>query len=345
MATKRKFEQKNILVLGGAGFIGSHLCDELVKEHRVICVDNFTSGFQANIDHLLRNDNFVFIKEDINKLTDLEKYDELERFDISVQGVQEIYNLACPTSPKDFHDLKIETAKANSVGMVHSLELAVRYNAKYLLFSSSVVYGGRPADTPYMTEDVYQATAPLGPRASYDEGKRFAEALVDTYRDFHDIDAKIIRVFTTFGPRMPLFVGHMIPDFMVSAIDNEPLIIYGDENFTMTLCYVDDVIEAAVRMMASAESGPLNVGSPNEHKVSGIAQQIIEMTNSLSKITYEKELLFMKPLGVPDISRAKEKLDWFPVITLESGLEKTLEYIQAQKIVVNWGKQSPIVEE
>lgn len=342
--SKSAFTKKNILVLGGAGFIGSHLCDELVKDHRVICVDNFVSGTQKNIDHLLSNDNFVFLREDVNTLTDLEKFSELERFDIKFQGVQEIYNLACPTSPKDFAKHKITTAKANSVGMVNSLEIAVKYRAKYLLFSSSVVYGGRDEQDPYMREDEYRAFSPLTPRACYDEGKRFAETLVHTYREMHDIDAKIIRTFTTYGPREPIFVGHMIPDFIVAAFDNQPLIIYGDEQFSITMCYITDVVSAALKLMASTEAGPFNIGSPVEHEVVDIAKRIIAMTGSSSTIQFEKPLLFMRPLGIPDITRAKEQLEWFPVVTLEDGLAKSIEYTQAHKIIVNWKEVAPIIE-
>ncbi|HDQ23211.1 MAG TPA: NAD-dependent epimerase/dehydratase family protein [Candidatus Uhrbacteria bacterium] len=330
------FQKKNILVLGGAGFIGSHLCDKLVAANNVICIDNFISGKQANIDHLLQNENFIFIKDDINNLADLEKYPELERFQVKFQGVQEIYNLACPTAPKDFQKNAVITAHTNSLGMIRALDLAVKYKAKFLHFSSSVVYGPRNEKSPVMKEHIYYPQDPITPRACYDEGKRFAETLVSTYRQFYNIDAKILRVFTTYGPRMPLFVGHMLPDFIVAALDNKPLVIYGDSSFTTTLCYISDVIDASLKIMASAESGPFNIGSPQEHKIADIAQKIIQLTKSKSEINYADPLLFMSRLGIPDISKAKEKIEWFPIVTLDKGLELTIEYAKAHKVMINW---------
>jgi len=330
------FEQKNILVLGGAGFIGSHLCDRLVSNNKVICIDNFISGRRENIDHLLQNPNFIFIKEDINNLIDLEKYEELEKFQIKVQGVQEIYNLACPTAPKDFTKNTIITAWTNSLGTIRALDLAVKYKAKLLHFSSSVVYGPRNDADPIQRENKFYPSTPLTPRACYDEGKRFAETLVYTYRQFYNIDAKILRIFTTYGPRMPLFVGHMIPDFIVAALDNKPLIIYGDENFTTTLCYISDVIDATLKMMASTETGPFNVGSNREYKIVEIAKRIITMTKSKSEIHFADPLLFMSRLGIPDITLAKEKLQWFPIVTLEQGLEETVLYGKAHRVMIDW---------
>ncbi|MFA5187877.1 MAG: GDP-mannose 4,6-dehydratase [Patescibacteria group bacterium] len=339
---KALFEKKNILVLGGAGFIGSHLCDKLVQKSKVICFDNFISGQRENIDHLLQNENFIFINDDINNLTDLEKYKELERFQVKFQGIQEIYNLACPTSPKDFTKQTVYTAQTNSLGTIRALDLAVKYKAKLLHFSSSVVYGPRGGEDPVMKENVYYPLSPLTPRGCYDEGKRFAETLVYTYRQFYNIDAKILRIFTTYGPRMPLFVGHMIPDFIVAALDNQPLIIYGDENFTTTLCYITDVIDACFKIMASTESGPFNIGNPEEYKISEVAQKILKMTDSEAEIHYAEPLLFMSRLGLPDISLAREKLQWFPITLLEKGLEETVEYSKANKVIIDWSKVEEI---
>ena len=332
------FEKKNILVLGGAGFIGSHLCDKLIPNNKIICIDNFISGKRENIDHLLQNENFIFINEDVNNLTDLEKFKELERFQVKFQGIQEIYNLACPTSPKDFTKQTIKTAWTNSLGTIRALDLAVKYKAKLLHFSSSVVYGPRDDGEPMMRENKYYASSPLTPRACYDEGKRFAETLVYSYRQFYNIDAKILRIFTAYGPRMPLFVGHMLPDFIVAALDNQPLIIYGDENFTTTLCYVSDVIDASLKIMSSTEAGPFNIGSPEEHKISDIAQKIIKMTDSESEIHYADPLLFMSRLGLPDISMAREKLQWFPITLIDKGLAEIILYSKANKVVIDWNK-------
>jgi len=338
------FDKKNVLVLGGAGFIGSHLCDKLIADNKVICIDNFISGKQENIDHLLQNENFIFINDDINNLVDLEKYPELERFQIKFQGIQEIYNLACPTSPKNFQKNSIFTAQTNSLGTIRALDLAVKYKAKLLHYSSSVVYGSKDEKTSVMKENVYFPLNPLTPRASYDEGKRFAETLVFTYKTAYNIDAKILRIFTSYGPRMPLFVGHMIPDFIVAALDNKPLTVYGDQNFTTTLCHVNDVIDASLKMMASKEAGPFNVGNPKEYKISDVAKMIIKMTSSKSEITYADPLLFMSKLGLPDISLAKEKIEWFPIVTLENGLESAVEYAKAHKVMINWAEVETIKE-
>jgi len=339
---KDVFAKKNILVLGGAGFIGSHLCDKLVQASKVICIDNFISGKEENIDHLLESENFIFIKDDVNNLIDLDKYKELERFQVKFQGIQEIYNLACPTSPKNFKENAIITAWTNSLGTIRALDLAVKYKAKLLHFSSSVVYGPRDDKEPMMKEYKYFPSSPLTPRAHYDEGKRFAETLVYTYRQFYGIDAKILRFFTTYGPRMPLFEGHMIPDFIVAAMNNQPLIIYGDENFSATFCFISDVVDACLKMMASSEAGPFNIGSQDEYKISDIAQQILKMTNSKSEIHYADPLLFMSRLGLPDITMAKEKLQWFPITLLAKGLEETVEYGKANKVVIDWSKVEEI---
>jgi len=332
------FEKKNVLVLGGAGFIGSHLCDKLIRDCKIICVDNFISGKRENIDHLFQNENFIFINEDVNNLTDLEKFKEIERFQVQFQGIQEIYNLASPTNPKDFTKNTILTAHTNSIGTIRALDLAVKYKAKLLHFSSSVVYGPRLEDNPMMIEGKYFPLNPLTPRACYDEGKRFAETLVYTYRQAYGIDAKILRIFTVYGPRMPLFVGHMIPDFIVSALDNQPLVIYGDENFSTTLCYISDAVDACLKMMASAESGPFNIGNPQEFKIVDIANKIMKMTNSKSEIHFADPLLFMSKLGIPEITFAKEKLQWFPIVTFDKGLEETVEYGKAHRVLIDWNK-------
>jgi UDP-glucuronate decarboxylase len=326
--------RKNILVTGGAGFIGSFLCDRLVKENNVICVDNFVSGNQNNIEQLLRNSNFVFIKHDISEPLDLENYPELEKFKINIQGIQEIYNFACPMSPKDFDKYRIETALANSVGTANMLEMAVKYKAKFLQASTSTVYGSRTAEKKYFKENDYQPVDPVSPRSCYDEGKRFAESLAVTYRDVYNIDTKIVRIFRTYGPRVRLFAGEMVPDFVVQALDNKDLIIYGDEKFSTSLCYVEDLVEGCIKAMASSEKEPINLGSPDDYSLVDVAKKIIEMTGSKSKIVFEPALLFMSQLGLPDIGLAKEKLDWLPITTLETGLKKTINYAKAHKVLV-----------
>ncbi len=325
--------RKNVLITGGAGFIGSHLCDALIKNSNVICVDDFTSSSERNIDHLLQHPNFEFINHDVNEVLDLEKIPELKKFKISVQGIQEIYHLACPTSPKNFEKMKIKTLKTNIISTINMLELAVKYKAKFLFTSSAVVYGPRRKEDPYFKESDVGSVNFISPRACYDEGKRFAETAVITYREVYNLEAKILRIFRTYGPRMPLFEGHMIPDFVLQALNNKPLIIYGDESFDSSFCYISDIIDGMIKMMESNEVGPFNLGHPEKYKMIDLAKKIIELTGSKSEIIFRPPLLFMTPLGLPDISLAKEKLNWYPVVSLEEGLKKTIDDIKVNRIL------------
>jgi len=331
MPTKAIFEKKNVIITGGAGFIGSHLCDELVKKSKVICIDNFISGDEANIDHLLQNPDFQFIKHDINKPIKLEELPELEKFQVKFQGVQEIYHLACPTSPKDFEKTRIDTVLTNSIGTKNILDLAVKYKSKFMLASSSVVYGPRDSQNPYFKESHKGVIDQLGPRACYDEGKRFAETLTSTYAQVHNIETKIVRIFRTYGPRMKLKTGRMLPDFVFNALENKDLVIYGDESFSTSVCHVSDTIQGMIKVMKSGESGPFNLGSDLEYKLVDIAKKVIKLTDSESKIIFKKPLLFMSPLGLPDISLIKEKIGWFPVVLLEEGIKGAIDYFRAHK--------------
>jgi UDP-glucuronate decarboxylase len=334
MPKKAIFEKKNLLVTGGAGFIGSHLCDELVKKNKVICIDNFISGSEANIDHLLQNPDFQFIKHDINEPIDLAKLRELEKFKVEFQGVQEIYHLACPTSPKDFEKTRVETVLTNSVGTRNILDLAVKYKAKFLLASSSVVYGPRDPKIKHFKEDYAGIVDQLSPRACYDEGKRFAETLTSTYGQVNNLDTKIVRIFRTYGPRMKLKTGRMLPDFVSNALDNKDLVIYGDESFSSSFCHVSDIVQGIIKTMKSGEAGPINLGSDLEYKLVDVAKKVIEITNSKSKIVFKKPLLFMSPLGLPDITSAKERFGWFPVVLLEEGLRGAIDYFRAHKSIL-----------
>jgi len=326
--------RKNILITGGAGFIGSHLCDELVKKNNIICLDDFSSSQVENIKHLLQNPNFEFLKHDISKPINLDEFIELEKFKIKFQGIQEIYHLACPTSPKNFNDLRVKTLQTNSRGIINALELAVKYKAKFLLTSSMVVYGPRYEGAPRFAEDYQGYVNFTGARSCYDEGKRFAETAAVTYRDMHNLEAKIVRIFRTYGPRMSLFDGHMIPDFVLQALNDKPMIIYGDESFSSSLCYISDIVGGLIKMMKSKETGPINLGHYEEHKMMDIAKKIKETTNSQSELVFKEPLLFMTPLGLPDISLAKEKLGWYPLVSLEEGLKKTIEDIQANQMLL-----------
>lgn len=326
------FDKKNILVTGGAGFLGSHLCEKLLANSRVICLDNFLTSSEANIDLLLKNPDFEFIRQDINAPFDIEAFPELARFKIKFQGIQEIYNLACPTSPKKFDEYRMQTLYANSIGMKNVLDIGVKYKSRVLHASTSVVYGPRPLDGRLFREDDVGAVDILSPRACYDEGKRFAETCCATYNQVHGLDVRIARIFRTYGPRMPLFDGQMVPDFITNALDNKELVIYGDETFKTSLTFATDIVDGMIKQMGMAENiGPVNLGSDLDIPIVDVAQRIIEMTGSTSRITFQPPLLFMSELGLPDINKAKDRLGWLPLIGLDDGLKKTIDYTIAHK--------------
>jgi UDP-glucuronate decarboxylase len=327
------FSTKNVLVTGGAGFIGSFLCEELLKTGaHVICVDSFVTSTPTNITHLLPNPNFEFIRHDINEPLSLESYPELERFKMAVQGVQEIYHLACPTSMKRFDEFRMETLLANSVGMRNVLDLAARYKAKFFHASTSVVYGKRPADGHPFREEEVGLVDQLMPRAAYDEGRRWAETMASTYAAIYGLDVRIGRIFRTYGPRMPLYDGHMIPDFAMAAIEGKDLTVYGDHGFRTTLAYVTDVVDGIMAIMKVSENpGPVNIGSDIEHSIGDIAEKIVKLVDSSSKVTYLPPLPYMHEPGLPDVTKAKDRLGWLSLVTLDQGLEKTVEYMRAHK--------------
>lgn len=331
MSRKAIFDKKNVLIIGGAGFIGSHLCDELVKTCKVICIDNFSTGDEKNIDHLLANPDFEFIRHDINEIINLDDMIDLQKFKIQFQGIQEIYNLACPTSPKDFERNIELTLLTNSLGVKNALDMARKYEAKFLHFSSSVVYGPKRGDNKRINEDDFGIVNNISDRSAYDEGKRFAESMVVNFRKIYNIDAKIVRLFRVYGPRMKLNDGQMIPDFVNAALDDENLIIPGDDNFSSSFCYVDDCIDACLKVMDSNIKKPINIGSDIEVKLVDIAQKIIEMSDSQSRIEFTSEMFFVTPLCLPDIAMAREEIGWMPVVVLEKGLEKTIYELRASK--------------
>lgn len=326
------FEKKNVIVTGGTGFIGSHLCERLLKEAKVICIDDLSNSSIQNIEHLLQYPDFEFIKYDVAQPIDLDSFPELDKFRVKFQGVQEVYHLACPTSPRNFEHLKLHSLWANSTAMLSTLNLAVKYRAKYVFGSSSVVYGDATEQRDTFVETDEGVVHHLSPRACYDEGKRFAETCTETYRQVHGIDAKIARIFTTFGPRMKLRDGLLVPDFILSALDGQDLVIYGDGSMTTSLCYVTDMVDGLVRLM---HSGPdvrvINLGSENMISVQEIAERVIAMTGSSSRITYEDELVFLSRKGKPDLAYVKEKLGWLPLVRIEDGLQKTIDYTIANK--------------
>lgn len=328
-------EQHVAIVTGGAGFIGSHLCEELLRAgKRVICIDDFSTGHVRNIEALVRNPNFQFLRLDITSDFDLEKIPELAPFKIPFTGVQEIYHLAVPTSIKDFEMHRIATLRASSIGTASMLDIAAKYQARFLYASSSVVYGPRREDRPNFNEADYGVLDHLQPRAVYDEGKRYGETMVRTYAEVKKLPVRIARIFRTYGPRMALFDGHQIPDFILAALEGEDVTVNGGENFTTSLVYVSDICDGLLKLMASDIDTPVNLGSDIDIPLMDVAKKIVEMTGSSSQIVPGEQMAFLSELGIPDIQKAKSELDWLPLTTLDNGLKRTIEYIRANKILL-----------
>ncbi len=330
------FEKKNVLVTGGAGFIGSHLCERLLMDgHRVICLDNFSTSHVRNINDLLSNPNFQFLRLDINEPMNLEQYTELSGFKLPFQGIQEIYHLACPTSIKQFDQFRAQTLLASSVGTYNVLELARKYRAKILLSSSSVVYGSRRKEHPVVVETDLGTVDQLSPRACYDEGRRFSETMFATYQQVHGLETRIARIFRTYGPRMPLFDGHLIPDFVLNALEGKDLVVYDHGGFHSSFVFVTDVVDALVRLMGTpTDPGPANVGSDVDMLVDDVAAMIVKLTESTSPVKQGEDLLFLSELPIPNIDRMRE-IGWFPIVRLEDGLEKTVEYMKANRLLLS----------
>lgn len=329
------FDKKNVIVTGGAGFIGSHLCERLLREAKVICMDDLSNSNIQNIQHLLQYPDFEFIKCDVNHPIDLDTFPELEKFKVRFQGVQEIYHLACPTSPKNFEEKKMQSLWSNSNAMISTLDLAVKYRAKYVFASSSVVYGSPEGDHSIFTEEYEGRVNHLSPRSCYDEGKRFAETCVATYSQVYGVDAKIARIFTTYGPRMQLRHGLLVPDFILDALEGRNLVIYGDPTTTLSLCFASDTVDGLIRLMhAGPEVSLVNIGHDSVTTIGDVAQQIITMVKSSSQIVLEEPLAFITLKGTPDLHRAKEQLGWLPLVRLEDGLRKTMDYAIANKQAV-----------
>jgi UDP-glucuronate decarboxylase len=333
------FEQKNVLVTGGAGFLGSHLCESLLSSANVICVDDFSNSSLENIRHLLQYPNFEFIKHDVTMPLDIDAFPELQKFKVTYQGIQEIYHLACPTSPKNFESYKLASLRAHSNAMTATLDLAVKYRAKYVYGSSSVVYGNPVPEVPYFSEEYQGVVDHLSPRACYDEGKRFAETCIETYRQVYGLDAKVARIFTTYGPRMKLRDGLLVPDFILDAIEERDLVIYGDASLETSLCYVSDMVDGMIRLMkASPDLAIVNLGTDQMVRMVDVAAQIIAMTDSSSQIIFEDPLVFLTKKGIPNLTRAKEYLSWIPLVRLEDGLRQLIDYTIANKEAITLGR-------
>lgn len=306
---------KRILVSGGAGFIGSHLCTRLLNEgNDVICLDNFFTGSKDNIAHLMGNHHFEVVRHDITNPYSAE--------------VDEIYNLACPASPIHYQHDPIQTAKTNVMGAINMLGLAMRLNAKILQASTSEVYGD-PIVHP-QPESYWGNVNPVGYRSCYDEGKRCAETLFMDYHRQNKVRVKIIRIFNTYGPRMLPNDGRVVSNFILQALSNKDITIYGDGKQTRSFQYIDDLIEGMVRMMNTEDdfTGPVNLGNPNEFSILELARKIIDMTGSSSKIVFQALPDDDPRQRQPDITLAKEKLGWQPAIELEDGLKCMIEYFK-----------------
>ncbi len=306
----------NILVTGGAGFLGSHLCEALVKNNKVICVDNFFTGSKNNIKHIMNNPNFKLIEHDI-----------IETLQVENEKIDQIYNLACPASPIHYQLDAIRTIKTNIFGTMNMLNLAKKHKARILQTSTSEVYGD-PLEHPQ--KESYRGNVnPIGIRACYDEGKRCAETLMFDYHRQYKIDIKVVRIFNTYGPKMSKKDGRVVSNFITQSLEGKDLTIYGNGKQTRSFCYVSDLIDGLVKMMnQNGFTGPVNLGNPKEFTILELAEKIIKLTKSKSNIVFKK-LPEDDPIKrKPDITLAKEKLGWKPNIELDDGLKKSINYFK-----------------
>ncbi len=301
------------LISGGAGFLGSHLCDALIKkDHEVLCVDNFFTGNKDNVSHLISHPKFELMRHDVT-------------FPLYVE-VDQIYNLACPASPTHYQYDPVQTTKTSVHGAINMLGLAKRTRSKILQASTSEVYGD-PEIHP-QTEDYWGRVNPIGIRSCYDEGKRCAETLFFDYYRQHQLEIKVMRIFNTYGPRMHPNDGRVVSNFIVQALKNKPITIYGDGSQTRSFCYVSDLIDGMIKFMESDKeiTGPINMGNPNEFTILELAELVLKLTSSQSKIIFKALPEDDPKQRQPNISLAKDKLDWEPKVSLEDGLKETIKY-------------------
>ncbi len=305
---------KRALVIGGAGFIGSHLCERLLADgHEVIALDNFITGNPKNIQHL-KSPNFSFIEHDITKSAEVPG-----PFDY-------VLNFASPASPVDYMEKPIETLEVGSLGTQNALKIAEKSNAVFMMASTSEIYGD-PEVHP-QKEDYWGNVNSIGPRSCYDEAKRFSEALTMAYHRYHNVNTRIIRIFNTFGPRMRLRDGRVVPNFSVQALSGKPITVYGSGNQTRSFCYVSDLVDGIVRLLDVEYHNPVNLGNPAEMTILQFAQKIIDMTGSSSEIIYEPLPTDDPKQRKPDITLAGKLLNWKPVVSLDEGLEKTVAWFK-----------------
>ncbi|MBF0485541.1 MAG: SDR family oxidoreductase [Candidatus Omnitrophica bacterium] len=307
--------KKVTLMSGGAGFLPSHMCDQLMEQgHRIFCVDNFITGKKTNIAHLLKDKNFTLIKQDVSR-------------PFKIPGkIDYVMHCASPASPVDYLNHPVETLLVGSQGTHHMLEIAKAKKAVFLLTSTSEVYGD-PKEHP-QKETYWGNVNPIGPRSVYDEAKRYAEAVTFAYRRTFKVDTKVVRIFNTYGPRMNLHDGRVVPNFIYQALKGLPLTIYGDGKQTRSFCYVDDEAKGILRLMFSNLSGPVNIGNPGEFTIIEFAKIVLELTGSRSKFVYEPFPQDDPKQRKPDISIARAKLGWEPKVSLREGLAKTIEWFK-----------------
>lgn len=308
-------KKKTVLITGGAGFLGSHLCDWFIeRNHKVICMDNMITGSQENISHLLKNKDFVFYRHNVCRF-------------IEIRGaVDFILHFASPASPMDYLHYPIQTLKVGSLGTHNSLGVAKAKKARFLLASTSEVYGD-PLKHP-QKETYWGHVNPVGPRGVYDEAKRFAEAMTMAYRRVHKVDARIVRIFNTYGPRMRIFDGRVVPNFIYQALHNKPLTVYGNGQQTRSFCYVSDLIDGITRLLFSDESGPVNIGNPREFTILQFAKLVLRQCDTKSKIIFKPLPMDDPRQRRPDITLARRKLKWEPKVSLEEGLRETFQWFK-----------------
>ncbi len=307
----------NIVITGGSGFVGSYLCENLINDgHKIIVIDNLLTGSTENINNLMDNENFSFIEHDVQNHIEIE------------DKVDYVLHFASAASPKAYTEHPVNTLKAGSVGTINTLGLAKKHDAEYLLASTSEVYGD-PLISP-QNEEYWGNVNPNGERSMYDEAKRFAEAAVATYSRSYDLKTKIVRIFNTYGPRMQLNDGRVVTNFIVQALRNENISIYGDGSQTRSFSYVEDTVAGIISLMNSSEYDVFNIGNPNEMTVGQLAEKIIELTDSTSEIKYFELPNDDPKQRKPDITKAKTKLNWEPKVNLEEGLTKTITWVQEQ---------------
>lgn len=303
------------VVTGGAGFLGSHLCDRLLAEgHEVVAIDSLLTGSLENIAHLSDNSSFRFVQHDVTKFIELDG------------DIDNVYHLASPASPIDYLELPIQTLKVGSLGTHNALGLAKAKNARFLLASTSEVYGD-PLIHP-QKENYWGNVNPIGPRGVYDEAKRFAEAITFAYHRTHGVDTKIVRIFNTYGPRMRLNDGRVVPAFIGQALAGEPLTVFGDGSQTRSFCYVSDLIDGIFRLSQSDSQGPVNIGNPREMSILEFGEKILELIDTGSEIEFRPLPVDDPKVRQPDISLAKELLGWSPQVAFEDGIRETIEFFR-----------------